>query len=408
MANPISNWLGSLASGASNAASKINPAQLAFANYQLNGAKDDRDAAVGQNTQAQQYLKDQLDRNTGLADSLTGKVNANLAGDGKWDSLFAGIKAGTIDPTTKGFMDSATALGDKREASNDLEKGKLQDSITNVGKQAGDLYAGFGPRKTYGEQDIADISSDIYNKKVGAVDRSVRLASSQGFAGALTRGLSDSTQAADTRDDVARRFSDTYSNLDANSRTEATNLVNSLSNLQGSQRSAAMSELLSSLSPELQARIATYKPDNTAIVVANDNANLARDDLLRQKKLLVAVGGRDERQLEALLLALTKANERSSNAAGTIATNASTNLQAVAKALGETRGGAVAALSPAVQALLGGADVGGASSSLGSPILLWLQALAASASDDGTSADSDSGVSWGDVFRGIELPETTP
>ena len=407
MSNPISNWLDGLAFDVSNAASKINPAQLAFANYQLNGAKDDRDAAVSQNAEAQKYLKDQLDRNTGLADSLTGKVNANLA-DGKWNTVFDGIQSGTIDPTTKGFMDSATALGDKREASNDLEKGKLQDSITNVGKQAGDLYASFGPRKTYGETDIADISSDIYNKKVGAVDRSVRLASSQGFAGALTKGLSDSTQAADTRDDVARRFSDTYSNLDANSRTEATNLVNSLSNLQGSQRSAAMSELMSSLSPELQARIATYKPDNSAIVVANDNAKLARDDLLRQEKLLVAVGGRDEKQLESLLLALTKANERSSNAAGIIATNASTNLQAAAKALGETRSGTVTALSPAAQALLGGAGAGGTSGSVGSLILRWLQALLRSPSADGTSADSGSGISWGDVLRSIARPETTP
>lgn len=372
MANPISTWLASLTSGGSSAtgdnsnwlssiisslggaAGAINPAQLAFANYQLNGAERDRDASTTQNNEAQKYLKDQLDRTTGLADSLTGKVN-NVLGDGTWDSVLSGIRSGTIDPTTKGYMDSATALADKREASNDAEKKALQDSIAGIGDKTEALYAGFGPRKTYTDQDVADAGQDIYNKKVGAVDRNVALASSQGFAKSLTGGLADSTQAADTRDGLARRFSDVYSGLDANSRTEGMNRVSGLSKLQGDQRTAAMTELLSSLNPELQARVATYRPDNTAVQVAQANTQATQADLQRQTGVLNAVNSKEQSQLGSLLQALTATNrqiigDRDSGATA-VAGNASRNLQAAMKAFGETRSSAVAALSPAMQSL---------------------------------------------------------
>lgn len=353
-ASTDSNWLSSILGSLGSAAGSINPAQLAFANYQLNGAKSDRDAAQTQNNEAQQYLKDQLDRTSGLGDKLTGAVDTALAGDGNWDSILAGIKNGTIDPTTKGFMDTMTALANKREANNDAEHTALQDSISNIGDKAQALYDSWGARKTYTDQDVADASQNIYNQKVGAVDRALTKAASQGFAGALSRGLSDSTQAADTRDDVARRFADTYSSLQADSQTQGLNLIKGLSDLQGSQRTASMNELLSSLTPELNARIQTYKPDNTAVDVAKTNANLAQTDLSRQGSLLSSVANKDQSKLSTLLSALTSTNSQSVNGAGSVASNAAANLQAAMKSLGESRSAAMQALSPAINSLSGG------------------------------------------------------
>ena len=60
---------------------------------------------------------------------------------------------------------------------------------------------------------ISNRSDQIFSNLVGTVDRGNAIASSQGFAQALRRGMGDSTQAADQANNLTRSFSDVYSKL---------------------------------------------------------------------------------------------------------------------------------------------------------------------------------------------------
>lgn len=352
MANPFTDWLSSFG--------KVNPLQALFQNYQMQGAQRDVNNAGGKANEYADYLMKQVGRTTNtsqqLSDALTAALRPGAAGgpSAQQNKILAAILGGN---NGRGGIDALNALGAKREQWNAEDRDALNKSMSGISERLGELYKSLGPAKMYGESDVDKLSSDIYNKKSGAVDRALALASSQGFADSITRGLSDSSQAADTRDNVVRRFADTYSSLDADSRAQATDQVNRLSGLQTSQREAAISQLLSTLNPELQARVATYRPDNTAVTAAQAEANFGQADLGRLASLRAALAGEDNARTStnnartaALIAGLNTSNQTGVRAASDLASASSSAYAEALKGLGGTRSNLANTLAPVGQA----------------------------------------------------------
>lgn len=351
MSNPIANWLASLVSNGSNAISSINPLQALFANYQMQGAERDVNSAGSKANEYADFLKTQIGRTTGTADELSAALKKALGESPNAkaeEDLLNGILGGN---NGRSGINALNALGDKREGWMAEDRAKLDGVMTGAGDRLDALYKSLGTPKTYGEADVNNLASDIYNKKTGAVDRSVKLASSEGFADALTRGLSDSTQAADSRDAVARRFSDVYSGLEADSRGQAVTQVGQLSDLQQRQRDSAISQLTNVINPELQARVATYRPDNTAAQAAQAAAVFGQDDLDRLDRARKPLAVEDNARTAALIGGLNTANGQSANAAGGLSSSASSAYAEALKSLGANRNAMVSVAAPAIGAL---------------------------------------------------------
>jgi hypothetical protein len=233
-------------------------------NQRYQDAKDDQGAAYRQYLEAQGFNKEQIDRVVGLAGTLQGQVTSRLG-----QPTAASQVPGYVAPTTKlasegdlsanpyvlaGKQNAAATAGvGAGAASADAEaKAALSRVLNDQGVIRSKLDS-LGDRKMYGEEDVNRIAGDLYAKRTGAADRALALAGSQGFAGALRSGLSNSTFAADTRDSIARRFADVYAGIDANSRAEAGQIVRGLSDLQETQRGGTMSEVLKAYDPSVDA-----------------------------------------------------------------------------------------------------------------------------------------------------------
>jgi hypothetical protein len=229
-------------------------ANAGFLYKQYDSLDDDADKAAEQYGQAAQYL--------------TNRINTQDSQAGEQYNLVRNL------PDTNQQVGEMVGVADRLQGFSDADRADLKANISKVGQRNEALLESLGPRKMYGEADVNALHEDIFGKKVGQVDRALKLASSQGFADSLRRGLTDSTAAADTRDNVVRRFADTYSNLDAQSRGEAVSQVGNLSNLQTNQRSAAQSELASALNPELNARIQTYRPTEVGVTARGNGVSL--------------------------------------------------------------------------------------------------------------------------------------
>ena len=146
--------------------------------------------------------------------------------------------AGSINPGSSG-TGALNAEWNRQRARSEAAQGDVAAMREGVKKGVEAL----DPLKIYGEADVRRLSDQSYNNKVGAVDRSLQASASEGFARALSRGVSNSTIAADTRDNVVRRFADTYGQLRDGSDRTAMSEVRGLSDMQNSQRGQQISEI---------------------------------------------------------------------------------------------------------------------------------------------------------------------
>jgi hypothetical protein len=179
--------------------------RLAYLLNDFNRADDQADNAANDLRDAMGFQRDQIQRSVDTADDLKAKV----------DALLAKIKSG-VPPSDQ----------------------EVRDALAGV-KGA---YNGLGPMKMYGDSDVEAKRKEIFDRRSLGVDRAMNLASAQGFSDTLRRGLGDSTQAADTRDELVRKFADVYGNLDAQALADATGQVNTLANLQLGQRKGVLDE----------------------------------------------------------------------------------------------------------------------------------------------------------------------
>lgn len=352
--NAITDWLTSLGTNGVNALSGINPLQSLFANYQMQGSERDVKNSESKANEYADYLMSQIGRTTGTADQLSKALKEALgpnANSATQEQLLRAILGGN---NGQAGIDALKALGDKREAWMAEDRAKLDGVMTGAGDRLDALLKKLGDARIYGESDVTDLAGDIYNKKSGAVDRAVKLASSQGFADSLTRGLGDSTQAGDSRDAVARRFADVYSGLEADSRSQAVDQVGRMSDLQSRQRASSIDELTKVLSPELNARVATYRPDSTAQAAAQAEAEFGQRDLTRLAALRQALSGEDITRTGALIGGLNTANRDATLAAGGLAESASKAYSEALKSLGANRSRMFDAVGPAAGSFLSG------------------------------------------------------
>jgi hypothetical protein len=175
------------------------------------------------------------------------------------------------------------ALAATREQERIAANNALQDNIGRAGTRMDATMAGLGDRRMFGEGDINALQRQIFDQKSQGVDRALTIASSQGFADALRNGTSNSTQAEMSRDEIVRRFSDVYAGLESSARQDALGQITALSGMEGQQRGAALSEQSAALSPELQARLQSYRPDDSALNAANTSATFNANNANQQR-----------------------------------------------------------------------------------------------------------------------------
>lgn len=149
-----------------------------------------------------------------------------------------GKVAGTID---RGSSATGELQGAWRKADGRADAA-LAD-VNNTRRGVDDEIRALGDLREWGENDVRRISDASFNNKSGSVDRALQLSASEGFANALSRGVSNSTIAGDTRDNIVRKFSDVYGQLRDGSDRTAMQEVQGLSNLQLSQRGQRVSEI---------------------------------------------------------------------------------------------------------------------------------------------------------------------
>ncbi len=238
-------------------------------------------------------LQGQISRTSGLADSLIAKLNAT--------------------PDQAAAIADMISKADERQGINDQERVGLYDNINEAGNKMDSVYSALGPAKMYGEQDIESLQQSIYGNRVGEVDRALKVASGQGFADSLRRGMADSSVAADSRDNIVRRFSDTYGKLAADSRGEANNQVTGYSNLQTNQRNAAIDQQAKAIAPELQARIATYKPSDIAVTARQQGVQSGQNN---QNSLYTALTNANDQSIKAQQAQAKNAQELAATARG--------------------------------------------------------------------------------------------
>lgn len=242
---------------------------MAYNQYENAGA--DKDRAWKDYLAAQEFNKDQIDRIVGNSGDYKSAIDNLLKPDSlpKLNNTAGAFNPGRLDLSSRDgswindpYYKAAQSDADSQMLAQALARMGQADSALADTRDAQDAIlralAGLGARTTYGEADVSRIAGDLYGKRVGALDRALKMASSQGFAGTITRGLSDSTQAGDTRDEIVRRFADKYGELDAQSWAEAAGIVGNYSQLQEAQRAAAMAEAVKANNPELHAQIAQW------------------------------------------------------------------------------------------------------------------------------------------------------
>jgi hypothetical protein len=188
-----------------------------------------------------------------------------------------------------GLIDSLQTLGDNREAERRTAFNEMQGSIGDAERRFDQTYADLGVRRQFGEADVDAKAKEIYDARVGGLDRALKIASSQGYADAFRRGVNTSTQAELSRDDITRRFADKYSELDASSRESALGQVTGFSNLQDAGRTGALRDLTSAVQPTMNARIQGYRPDDTAVTARTQGANYGLADRGQQQSFANAL-----------------------------------------------------------------------------------------------------------------------
>ena len=309
-------------SGGQGGAAGLSPFQLAWALSQYNKLKDQADQARQQYGEAAQFQQQQITRTTDLADAFKTKVLGGLDSNGRFSlpsatgqgnyaeaigddgvgrlaemmggdrnaaqALLQRVQSGNPGA---GDLDRLQALASVREGRNTTDKAALDAAIAGSTAGLRGVQTGLGDRQVFTDADVQRRAGEIEANQIGGVDRALDRASSQGFAASLRGGLSDSTQAGDARDDVVRRFSDIYGNLKNSSRNQAMGEINALAALQQGQRANALGEESVIQNPELQSRIATYRPDNTAVDAARFGAEFDASQQNRLQSLYQILSG---------------------------------------------------------------------------------------------------------------------
>lgn len=317
-------------------------AGIGFGNYLYQGAQRDSAEAKKDYDENVAWFKDQAGRLGEMTDFASGAFKDALG------KLYDGVFTGTFNPgeykpitsdanwqdnnMVKAFMSAAGGsaagrLGADYSAARAKADGALADYNA---AQAGVAAAidGMGPRRKFGDADVNTLSEKFYGLRSGALDRALALASSQGFASAASRGLADSTQAGDTRDEVVRRFADKYGELQASSITDALRQVQGYQDLEDRFRAGVISDATAKFDPKTRAQVAqmlTGSADNLASVWANaDNAQASRN--LQALQLAEGLNQQAyQRQYDAAKVnwdgqveASRQRNQLASNALGTI------------------------------------------------------------------------------------------
>ena len=358
-------------------------------NENYTAGKDQLTQANADYKAAQEFNKTQIDRVTGLADVLKGRLTGmldkpsavsavgaytapqtQLASSGDLSNNHYVLAAKSNAAATAGV--GAAASKADQEATNSLTRAnQATDTIR-------DRLTSMGDRKEYGQTQVDDVASQLYQARVGAIDRALAKTSSSGFADTLRSGLSNSTFAADTRDDVARRFGAEYAAVDAQSRVDAGNLVKTYSDLQEQQRAGSLGEVLKAYDPTLDANLYSTARGN-ATNLTTQFGNLSAADANRATDAIKAADaasqveghwavdaaktayeGRlrgalaedtnDAGMRTALVNALTQSNKDAMTAAGNIVTTAGGNVRSAAELAGALQQNYYSSVMPAVNA----------------------------------------------------------
>lgn len=192
--------------------------------------------------------------------------------------------------------------------------------------QADDLTTRQVPIASFSTAGVANEAARKFRNLVPSVDRAAAIASSQGFADALKRGVANSTQAAGTADELTRKFSDVYSKLEqqANDSAMAENQANYKDYLAGVGQQVGQNQMLGTLANQLLG--------TTANVYTNTQAQYANSSAQAAARLLQALQLGDSAAVQSrqtglapLLQALVSLNGQGLNNAQTRYTTTANN-----------------------------------------------------------------------------------
>jgi len=265
----------------------------------INRANTMADTAMGQQGAVSAETAAQGARLTGLQDALQGRALAAVDNVGSFDPsrrLEANMDAAqgrtavqygraAAADTGAGDMTRMQDIAAQREAERRYAWENMQGNIDEVGGNMKGLYEALGPRTMYGQDQIDQTADRIYQSRVGGLDRALQRTASEGFAAARRNRMGDSTAATDSQFEIARKFGDMYNQLDSQSLLDAQKYVGDLSGLQTTQRGASIDELGRVLSPELNARLQSYKDDQSALMAAQSAANFNSGNAARLDNL---------------------------------------------------------------------------------------------------------------------------